>query len=172
MKPNQYWIDYQNAEVVFGNKDYGYLPPANSSIKFNYEAYDVSTTIDTKIPDYVRKPTYIVEENNNVTISWKSVEDAEQYLIEYRKDLASSQWTEIETLEYSKIASDNEINYKIVNLSPGYHYYRITSIDRMGYTNSNMEGDLLEVFIENEITTVVTEENDDIVLNPFYIVFW
>jgi len=170
MKPNQYWIDYQNAEVVFGNKDYGYLPPANSSIKFNYEAYDVSTTIDTKIPDYVRKPTYIVEENNNVTISWKSVEDAEQYLIEYRKDLASSQWTEIETLEYSKIASDNEINYKIVNLSPGYHYYRITSIDRMGYTNSNMEGDLLEVFIENEITTVVTEENDDIVLNPFYII--
>ena len=167
MKANQYWIDYQNSEVVFGNGDYGYLPPLNASINFDYEAYDVATTIDTKGPEFVGKPTYLTDENNNITITWKNVGDATEYIIEYRKNLASSQWETIGSIENS--GKDTTI-YNEDNLSSGYHYYRISSVDRMGYINNNMEGDLLEVFIETEVNNVVTEKsNDDSEINSYII---
>ena len=158
MKANQYWIDYQNAEVIFGNDEYGYLPPFNASIKFDYEAYDIATTIDTRGPEFVGKPAYVADENNNITITWKNVGDATEYIIEYRKNLASSQWEVVETIENS--GKDTSL-YTEDNLSSGYHYYRISSVDRMGYINSNMEGELLEVFIESEISPVITEEGDE-----------
>ena len=167
MRANQYWIDYQNAEVVFGNGDYGYLPPLNASINFDYEAYDISTTIDTQGPDFVRKPTYLADENNNVTITWGNVADATEYIVEYRKNLASSEWKLVETIENS--GKDMAL-YREDNLSSGYHYYRISSVDRMGYVNSNMEGDLLEIFIESEISTEVIEQSDDNEELNFYII--
>ena len=36
MKANQYWIDYDEGKLVFGNGDAGYLPPVNSSISIIY----------------------------------------------------------------------------------------------------------------------------------------
>jgi len=167
MKANQYWIDYINAEVVFGNGEYGYLPPLNASIHFSYEAYDISTTIDTNPPEFVRKPTYEIENHNNATITWKKVEDATGYIVEYRKNLASSSWTEINSINDVNL---NEIEYEIVNLSSGFHYYRIISVDRMGYKNSNMEGELLEIFIEAEVNNIVTDNKEDNSSTLFYII--
>ena len=95
---------------------------------------------------------------NNITIEWKNVDDATEYIIEYRKDLSSSSWSILDEIASN---NENEMEYKIENLESGFHYYRIISVDRMGYQNDNMEDELLEVFIVSEVNTVVTNDIDD-----------
>ena len=41
MKANQYWVDYNNGKIIFGDGDKGYLPPSNSSISISYSGFDV-----------------------------------------------------------------------------------------------------------------------------------
>jgi len=53
------------------------------------------------------------------------------------------------------------MSYEINNLSGGFHYYRIISVDRMGYLNTDMEGEMLEVFIEYENINNAASGNKD-----------
>jgi len=145
MKANQYWIDYQLGKIVFGNGNEGYLPPANSSISVIYSGYDLATTIDNKPPMPIETIEYKINDDNNVTINWNEPEDALSYIVESR-DNFSRPWETLESIDYTQ----NKMTYQITNLSGGYHYYRIISVDRMGYQNSDMEGEMLEIFIEYE----------------------
>ena len=160
MTANQYWIDYITSKVIFGDGDDGYLPPLNSSISLFYHGFDLVTTIDAKPPEPVTKASFIVEDRNNVTIEWERPVDAVSFVIESKRDFTSN-WISVDTINTT---NTNELSYELVNLSNGFHYYRITSIDRMGYTNTDMENKFLEVFIETEIINEIIvdkqSEND------------
>ena len=145
MKANQYSIDYDLGKLIFGNGDIGYLPPANSSISIIYSGYDVITTIDNKPPMTIENIKYNVNEENNVTIEWNQPEDAISYVIESRNNF-SRPWEVLENINYTQ----NNMKYQIDNLSGGFHYYRVISVDRMNYQNPDMEGEMLEIFIEYE----------------------
>ncbi len=145
MKANQYWIDYELGKIFFGNGDIGYLPPTNSSISVVYSGYDLITTIDNNPPMPIETIEYKIEEENNLTIEWNEPEDAVTYIVESRNNF-SRPWEIIENINYTQ----NKMKYQITNLSGGFHYYRIVSVDRMGYQNSDMEGEMLEIFIEYE----------------------
>ena len=145
MKANQYWIDYELGKIFFGNGDIGYLPPTNSSISVVYSGYDLITTIDNNPPMPIETIEYKIEEENNLTIEWNEPEGAVTYIVESRNNF-SRPWEIIENINYTQ----NKMKYQITNLSGGFHYYRIVSVDRMGYQNSDMEGEMLEIFIEYE----------------------
>ncbi len=145
MKANQYWIDYELGKIFFGNGDIGYLPPTNSSISVVYSGYDLVTTIDNNPPMPIETIEYKIEEENNLTIEWNEPEGAVTYIVESRNNF-SRPWEIIENINYTQ----NKMKYQITNLSGGFHYYRIVSVDRMGYQNSDMEGEMLEIFIEYE----------------------
>ena len=145
MKANQYSINYDLGKLIFGNGDIGYLPPPNSSISIVYSGYDIMTTIDNKPPMPIETIKYNVDEENNVTIEWNEPEDAISYIIETR-DNFSRPWEVLENINYTQ----NKMKYQITNLSSGFHYYRVISVDRMNYQNPNMEGEMLEIFIEYE----------------------
>ena len=162
MKANQYWVDYDNGLIIFGDGDDGYLPNVNSSISITYNSYDLSTTIDLTAPSAVESPSYIIENRNNVTLSWKKPDDATSFIIENRKNF-SSPWMEIDNIDAGIL------EYHISNLSGGLHYYRITSVDRMGYKNINMEGEMIEIFIEAEVITVESAEDEEISVEFYYM---
>lgn len=145
MKANQYWIDYKLGKIIFGNGNEGYLPPINASLRITYSGYDLITTIDNKLPMSVEDLKYNVNEENNLTIEWNEPQDAVSYIVESR-DNFSRPWEAIGSLNYTQ----NKMKYQINNLSSGYHYYRIISVDRMGYQNPDMENEMLEIFIEYE----------------------
>jgi hypothetical protein len=156
MKANQYWVNYVNGEIIFGNGQDGYKPPANSSLSIIFQAFDLETTIDVTPPDAVDNVEYVIEDRNNVTISWDRPTEAIEFLIESRENFTRP-WTTLD--------NTSNLNYKLVNLTDGLHYYRIISIDRMEYTNPNMEGDYLEIFIEPEVNIIVEvdrETNEDL----------
>ena len=52
MKANQYWVDYSDAEIVFGDGQDGYKPPNNSSINLLFKAFDLSTSDFNTIERY------------------------------------------------------------------------------------------------------------------------
>ena len=145
MKANQYWIDYELGLILFGDGDVGYLPPTNSSISVIYSGYDLITTIDNTPPMPIETIEYRIEEGNNVTIEWNEPEGAVTYIVESRNNF-SRPWETLENINYTK----NKMKYQIANLSGGFHYYRIISVDRMGYQNSDMEPEMLEIYIEYE----------------------
>tara|TARA_B100001248_G_scaffold171862_1_gene130190 strand:+ start:214 stop:3831 length:3618 start_codon:yes stop_codon:yes gene_type:complete len=166
MKANQYWIDYDEGKLVFGNGDVGYLPPINSSISIIYSGYDLVTTIDNNPPMPVQNVKYNINDENNLTIEWNEPEDAVSYIIESR-DNFSRPWEILENIDYTK----NKMVYEISNLSGGFHYYRIISVDRMGYQNADMEGELLEIFIEYEnINSATSAGSSSTVINNYIIV--
>ena len=166
MKANQYWIDYDEGKLVFGNGDVGYLPPSNSSISIIYSGYDLVTTIDNNPPMPVQNVEYNINDENNLTIEWNEPEDAVSYIIESR-DNFSRPWEILENIDYTK----NKMVYEISNLSGGFHYYRIISVDRMGYQNADMEGELLEIFIEYEnINSATSAGSSSTVINNYIIV--
>ncbi len=156
MKANQYWIDYEVGKLVFGDGDIGYLPPTNSSISMYYSGYDLATTIDNKLPMPVLSVEYEISGKNNLTIKWNEAEDAVSYIIESRNNF-SRPWETIENIKITK----TKMSYEINNLSGGFHYYRIISVDRMGYLNTDMEGEMLEVFIEYENINNAASGNKD-----------
>ena len=166
MKANQYWIDYDEGKLVFGNGDVGYLPPVNSSISIIYSGYDLVTTIDNNPPMPVQNVEYKINDENNLTIEWNEPEDAVSYIIESR-DNFSRPWEILENIDNTK----NKMVYEISNLSGGFHYYRIISVDRMGYQNADMEGDFLEIFIEYEnINSATSTGSSSTVINNYIIV--
>ena len=166
MKANQYWINYNDGTLIFGDGDVGYLPPVNSSVSVTYSGYDLSTTIDNKPPMPVQNVGYTLNEENNVTIEWNEPDDAVSYLIESRNNF-SRPWELLDNINYTK----NKMTYEITNLSGGFHYYRIISVDRMGYQNANMEGEILEIFIENENINIASISSGNSVLNNYYVIF-
>jgi hypothetical protein len=163
MKANQYWVDYENGLILFGDGDDGYLPDRNSSISISYHSYDLFTTIDVTPPAYVEEPEYIIEDRNNVTLTWKKCDDATNFIIENRKNF-SSPWMEIDNIDAAIL------EYQLSNLSAGLHYYRITSVDRMGYKNTNMEGEMMEIFIEAEVITTKIDENKNDLPIELYVI--
>ena len=166
MKANQYWIDYDEGKLVFGNGDVGYLPPSNSSISIIYSGYDLVTTIDNNPPMPVQNVEYKINDENNLTIEWNEPEDAVSYIIESR-DNFSRPWEILENIDNTK----NKMVYEISNLSGGFHYYRIISVDRMGYQNADMEGEFLEIFIEYEnINSATSAGSSSTVINNYIIV--
>ena len=160
MKANQYWVDYDNAKVIFGDGTDGYLPPVNSSISIVYHAYDLSTTIDTTPAQSVETAEYLVEDRNNLTIIWERPQDAISFIIENRMNFTTP-WIAIDTTE--------NLEYEVTNLSSGYHYYRIISVDRMGYTNNEMEGEMMEIFIEAEIIPSPVEDGSEELAPELYL---
>ncbi len=165
MKANQYWIDYELGKIFFGDGDVGYLPPANSSISVIYSGYDLITTIDNTPPMPIETIKYEIEEENNLTIEWNEPEDAVTYIVQNR-DNFSRPWEIIENINYTK----NKMKYHITNLSGGFHYYRIISVDRMGYQNSDMEGEMLEIFIEYEnVNSGGSGDSDSSAINNYII---
>ena len=166
MKANQYWINYNDGTLIFGDGDVGYLPPVNSSVSVTYSGYDLSTTIDNKPPMPVQNVGYTLNEENNVTIEWNEPDDAVSYLIESRNNF-SRPWELLDNINYTK----NKMTYEITNLSGGFHYYRIISVDRMGYQNANMEGEILEIFIEDENINSASISNGNSALNNYYVIF-
>ncbi|MDG1543947.1 MAG: hypothetical protein P8R34_03110, partial [archaeon] len=71
----------------------------------------------------------------------------------------TTEWISVTNVDTN---NTDELQYNLVNLSTGFHYYRITSIDRMGYTNPDMENEFLEIFIETEIVNeVIGEDNTE-----------
>lgn len=158
MTANQYWVDYTNSKIVFGDGDDGYLPPLNSSISIVYQGFDVKTTVDSRPPEPVTEINFVIEERNNVTIEWERPLDAVSFHIESKRNF-TSEWISVTNIDKN---NTDKLQYNLVNLSAGFHYYRITSIDRMGYTNSDMEDKFLEIFIETEIVNeVIGEENSE-----------
>ena len=166
MKANQYWIDYEEGKLVFGNGDVGYLPPVNSSVSIIYSAYDLVTTIDNSPPMPVQNVEYRIDDDNNVTVEWNEPDGAVSYIIESRNNF-SRPWETLENIDYTK----NRMVYEISNLSGGFHYYRIISVDRMGYQNDDMEGEFIEIFIEYEnINSVTSGSSSSNVVNNYIIV--
>ena len=158
MTANQYWVDYINSKIVFGDGDDGYLPPLNSSISIVYKGFDLMTTIDTRPPEPVTDIRFVIEERNNVTIEWTRPLDAVSFHIESKRNF-TTEWISVTNIDLN---NTNDLRYNLVNLSAGFHYYRVTSIDRMGYTNSDMEDKFLEIFIESEIVNeVIGEDNSE-----------
>ena len=93
-------------------------------------------------------------------------EDAVSYIIESR-DNFSRPWEILESFDYTKA----KMTYEISNLSGGFHYYRIISIDRMGYQNADMEGEFLEIFIDYEnINSATSGSRSSNVINNYIIV--
>ncbi|MBU92591.1 MAG: hypothetical protein CML88_03560, partial [Rhodobiaceae bacterium] len=166
MKANQYWIDYEEGKLVFGNGNIGYLPPVNSSISVIYSGYDLVTTIDNNPPMPVQNVEYQIYDENNLTIEWNEPEDAVSYIIESR-DNFSRPWEILDNINYTK----NKMVYEISNLSGGFHYYRIISVDRMGYQNTDMEGEFLEIFIEYENINSATSTGSSSTIINNYIIF-
>ena len=82
MKANQYWVDYSEAEIVFGDGQDGYKPPENSSINLLFKAFDLSTTIDIMPPSPVEIIDFFIEDRNNVTITWDRPIDATNFIVE------------------------------------------------------------------------------------------
>ena len=163
MTANQYWIDYANSKVVFGNGNDGYMPPINSSVSFVYHGFDLKTTIDATPPEPVTTASFIIEERNNATLEWERPIGAVSFLIESKRNFTTD-WISVITIDAN---NTDELKYKLVNLSNGFHYYRISSIDRMGYTNSDMEPKFLEIIIKAEIINeVIREEKTE---NDIYI---
>ena len=161
MKANQYWVDYNEGEIILGDGQDGYQPPKNSTINLIYKAFDLETTIDETPPEAVQNIEYTIEERNNVTITWDRPTDATSFIIE-SKDNFSMPWVVLETV-YSN--NTNTLNYKVVNLTSGFHYYRIVSVDRMGYSNPNMKDEHIRVIIEaevNEVFEAETKTNDNL----------
>ena len=163
MKANQYWVDYSEAEIVFGDGQDGYKPPKNSSINLLFKAFDLSTTIDITPPNPVEIVDFFVEDRNNVTITWDRPLDATNFIVE-SKDNFSMPWEILQTISNN---NSNSLSYKISNLSDGFHYYRIVSVDRMGYTNPNMKDEHIRVIIEAEVNTVIEAEPKE--TTDFYI---
>ncbi|MEC8874968.1 MAG: fibronectin type III domain-containing protein, partial [Candidatus Thermoplasmatota archaeon] len=104
-----------------------------------------------------------VKDRNNVTITWERPLDATSFIIESRENF-STPWVAIDDV------SGENMEYHITNLSSGYHYYRIVSVDRMGYTNSDMEGDFLQIFIEAEVIASNVEDDGGEISNELYLV--
>jgi len=154
MKANQYWIDYTEGEVIFGDGEDGYKPPKNSSISLIFKSFDLSTTIDITPPDPVEVIDYVIEDRNNVTITWERPDDTVGFVVE-SKDNFSMPWKVLENIDYTDSKS---LNYKVSNLSAGFHYYRIVSVDRMGYTNPNMKDEHIRVIIEAEVNNIIEAE--------------
>ena len=162
MKANQYWVDYDGSRIVFGDGTDGYLPSINSSISIVYNAYDLATTIDTTPALAVEAPEYLIEDRNNLTITWKKPQDAVGFIIENRENF-STPWVAIDNVD------TESLEYQITNLSSGRHYYRIVSVDRMGYTNDDMEGEYLEIFIEAEVVPITVIDDDDEIPIELYL---
>ena len=162
MKANQYRIDYDSGLLIFGNGNEGYLPTLNSSISVVFSAYDIKILTDNSPPMSVQNIEYTIEENKNISISWEEPEDAEGYIIETRNNF-SSKWKVITNLNFSQ----ENMEYKIYNLSEGFHYYRIISVDRMGYQNADMKNEMIEIFIQTETTTENKISNGDGNLNIY-----
>ena len=154
MKANQYWVDYSAGEIVFGDGQDGYMPPKNSSLNLIFNAYDLVTTIDLKPPEPIVQIDYLIEDRNNVTITWEKPTDATGFIVETKKNF-SMPWISLATIDSP---TNSELSYKAINLSSGFHYYRIVSIDRMGYTNPNMIDEHIRVIIEAEVNTVIEAE--------------
>ena len=154
MKANQYWVDYSTGEIIFGDGQDGYMPPENSSLNLIFNAYDLVTTIDLKPPEPIMQIDYAIEDRNNVTITWAKSTDATSFIVETKKNF-SMPWITLTTVDSQ---NSNKLSYKAMNLSNGFHYYRIVSVDRMGYTNSNMIDEHIRVIIEAEINTVIEAE--------------
>ena len=154
MKANQYWIDYTNGEVIFGDGEDGYKPPMNSSVSLIFKSFDLSTTIDITPPNPVEVIDFTIEDRNNVTIIWERPDDTVGFVVE-SKDNFSMPWEVLQNIEYTDA---NSLSYKVVNLSAGFHYYRIVSVDRMGYTNPNMKDEHIRVIIEAEVNNVIEAE--------------
>ena len=130
-----------------------------------YSGYDIITTIDNRPPMPIENIEYNINEENNVTIEWDEPEEATSYIIESRSNF-SKPWKVFESINYTQ----NNMKYQITNLSGGFHYYRIISIDRMGYQNPNMEGEMLEIFIEYEnINTAGSGSNQSSTINNYII---
>ena len=165
MKANQFWIDYEKGVLVFGNGDIGYLPPSNSSISIIYSGYDLITTIDNNPPMPIQNVEYTVTGENNLTIKWDESEDAVSYKIETRNNF-SRPWEILDNINYTK----SKMNYELNNLSEGFHYFRIIAIDRMGYENADMEGEILEVFIESKSVNSATREANNSISVDNYII--
>ena len=162
MKANEYRIDYDSGKLIFGNGEEGYLPALNSSISIVFSAYDLKILTDNKPPMSVQNVEYKLEDNRNITINWKEPEDAEGYIIETRNNF-SAQWELLTNLYFSQ----ENMEYQIYNLSQGFHYYRIISVDRMGYQNADMKNEMIEIFIQSETTTENKISNDDGNLNSY-----
>ena len=154
MKANQYWIDYSEADVIFGDGEDGYKPPMNSSINLIFKSFDLTTTIDITPPNPVEEVDFTIEDRNNVTITWERPEGAVGFVIE-SKDNFSMPWEVLQNIDYT---NPNSLSYKVTNLSAGFHYYRIVSVDRMGYTNPNMKDEHIRVIIEAEVNNVIEAE--------------
>ncbi len=154
MKANQYWIDYAEAEVIFGDGEDGYKPPMNSSINLIFKSFDLTTTIDITPPNPVEEVDFTIEDRNNVTITWERPEGAVGFVVE-SKDNFSMPWEVLQNIDYT---DPNSLSYKVTNLSAGFHYYRIVSVDRMGYTNPNMKDEHIRVIIEAEVNNVIEAE--------------
>ena len=73
-------------------------------------------------------------------------------------------WEILQTISNN---NSNSLSYKISNLSDGFHYYRIVSVDRMGYTNPNMKDEHIRVIIEAEVNTVIEAEPKE--TTDFYV---
>ena len=157
MKANQYWVDYVKSQIIFGDGEDGYLPTKNSTLNIVFSAYDLKTTIDITPPYPVENFDHFIEERNNVTITWDTPTDATSFLIQ-GKDNFTMPWEELDIIQTS---GSKSVSYKISNLSDGFHYYRIISVDRMGYTNENMKDDFIRIVIEAEITNTVESKPEE-----------
>ncbi len=154
MKANQYWVNYLTGEIIFGDGQDGYMPPNNSSLNLAFNGYDLVTTVDLKLPEPIEQIEYVIEDRNNVTITWKKPLDATSFIVESKKNF-SMPWISVTTID---IKDNNEPSYKATNLSDGFHYYRVISVDRMGYTNPNMINEHIRVIIEAEVNSVIEAE--------------
>ena len=171
LTPSDYQIDYNTGEIIFGNGYVGYLPPLNSSIKITYNGYDLVTVVDLKPADSVKEPEYSIDETNNITITWTLPIDAIGFEVESKSSL-NDPWIKIHTVLNNDTAK-NKFEFNDENSSSGFNYYRINSIDRMGYINQNMEVKgkaYLEVFIQYEdVTTIEQDSNSDTSLDKFVL---
>ena len=85
----------------------------------------MSTTIDITPPNPVEVIDYVIEDRNNVTITWELPDDTVGFVVE-SKDNFSMPWEVLENIDYTDSKS---LSYKISNLSAGFHYYRVVSVD-------------------------------------------
>ena len=161
----QFMVDYENGRLLFGNGVAGYRPAANASLIVEFEAYDGSTVIDLSPPLPAEAVRVVLSNANAIELTWETPADAVHFAVERSGNLSEG-W---QVLSQMSPVHDGLNSFTDSDLSGQIWYYRVVTVDRMGYRTQTMEvsGVLLEYLILDLTPAVINEpqtEDETLVL--------
>ena len=141
----QFMVDYENGRLLFGNGVAGYRPAANASLSVEFEAYDGSLVVDLSPPLPAEAVRVTLSDASSIELMWETPTDAVHFVVERSSNLSEG-WQVVSQLSP---VHDGLNTFRDSDLSDQMWYYRIVTVDRMGYRTQLMKvsGVLLEYLI-------------------------